>query len=87
MTLKLNLKSVKDIYYMFVYWPPDSNVNQFISESENKIYILAEKPNSKINIIGDTDISWNKTRDPDVKRFTDFLRWNRLVSIISYDTC
>ena len=86
LVLQLHLPSVKEIYYIGVYRPPDGNVHAFFQELEVIMYSLTTKPNYEINIIVDTNLTLSKSRDPVIKRYKDFLKRNHLTNIILYDT-
>ncbi len=68
LVLQLKLPSVKEIYYIGVYRPPDGNVELFIHDLEVIMYSLTDKPNYEVNVLGDININLNKVRDPTVKK-------------------
>ena len=87
LTVRLELTGVKEIYYLFVYRPPDGDIVTYINDVEPMLYTLTTKTNYEVNLIGDININLNKTRDANVKRYKDFMKRNNLVNIISMDTC
>ena len=45
-----------------------------------------DRPNYEVNILGDVNINLNKSRDPSVKKYKDFLRRNYLRNMVHHDT-
>ena len=86
LTVKLSLPSVKEIYYVGIHRPPDGNIDTFLGDLEQLIYTLTDKPNYEVNIIGDVNINFNKVRDPNGKRYKEFLKRNHLTNIILHAT-
>ncbi len=85
MTLKLNLKQVREIYIMAVYRPPGSNVKEFIQIMENTILGLSDRVNIEVNLVGDVNIDLKK-RNPNVKAYKDFLKRYDLCNMIKHET-
>ena len=87
MSLRLDLKNVKEIYILGLYRPPDGNIELFLSELEKTIYNLTTRSNYEVNILGDFNLNVNKKRDPTVKKYLDFIKRNHLKNLIEFDTC
>ena len=85
MTIKLDLKCVREIYIICVYRPPDGPVNEFVSEVDRIIGGLSSKVNIEVNLVGDVNIDLRK-RNPQVKLYRDLLRRHDLVNVIKTDT-
>ncbi len=87
LTVRLDLTGVKEIYYTFVYRPPDGDLANFITDMEILMYSITSKSNYEFNLIGDTNTNLNKTREVSVKKYRDFLKRNSLTNIIGLETC
>ena len=83
---QLYLKGVKEVYIIGCYRPPDGNVDQFLIELETVILNLSDRINIEILILGDMNINLSKPREPNVRKYKDFLKRHGLSNIISYDT-
>ena len=72
---------------MGVYRPPDQKVSKGIKSLADIISSMYMRPHFEVDVIGDASIDLVKSRDPDVKRYNDFIKRHDLVNIISEATC
>ncbi len=70
----LHLTHTRPIYMGLVYRPPDAPVPLFLNELEGNLLEILSKGQSEINIFTDSNIDSSKPRNPDNKRYNDFLK-------------
>ena len=85
MVLQMSLVNVHEIYILATYRPPDGNVTRFVKTCDDIIMNLTNKAVYEVNLVGDININCNK-RDPNSRRYKDFMKRHCLVNLINGDT-
>ena len=84
--IKILRENAKDIIVGIVYRPPGGNVEMFCDYLKNTMEEIGNNFNKEIFILGDFNLNYLNTNDPNVKHLLDFEQLNGLKQLIANPT-